>query len=86
MITKRYKLKGIPVLLLLKAVSCDLISTDGRGIITEDVDGVDFPWDPEPIKETMQGPVLDKDSEEIPFESIANEKTIGIYFHALWVC
>ena len=54
--------------------------------MTEDVDGLDFPWAPEPIRKTIDGPVLNKDGEEVPFESIAEGKTIGIYFHALWVC
>ena len=74
------------MLLLLKADTCDLISTDGRGIVTEDVDGEDFPWDPEPIQQTLRGPVLNKDGEEVPIESATEGKIIGLYFHALWVC
>ena len=43
-LNEMFQVRGIPALILLDASTGQVISNDGRGIITNDPDGQQFPW------------------------------------------
>lgn len=87
--SKKFKVQGIPTLVMVNAASGSLITADGRAIVMEDKEGKNFPWEPKPFLEVIQGKYCKKNEEKVEEldglkEAIAG-KTTGIYFSAHWV-
>ena len=78
-LSKKFKVNGIPSLVLLDAKTGKLISTDGRSAISKDPKGEKYPWTPpaplEALGKTFVGDGKDKSIEG---------KYVGIYFSAHW--
>ena len=80
-LTKKFSIKGIPVLILLNGANGDVISIEGRSITAEDPNGEDFPWLPRPVTEDLKGLKL-YDSEKVMMEfAELKGKIFGLFFH-----
>ena len=85
-LSKRYRVKGIPVLVFVDADSGTLITDNGRQAVVEDPEGKSFPWYPEPLSSILySGPLL-RCTDEVDSEEVLQNKVKGIYFSAHWVC
>ena len=83
-LSKKYKVEGIPTLVLLDADKGTVLSKDGRNVVLEDPEGKDFPWMPKPFSEIIKGKLIGKEGAELQWEDCAG-KVIGLYFSAHWV-
>jgi len=85
-LSKRYQVKGIPVLVFVDADSGSLITDAGRQAVVEDPKGKSFPWHPEPLSTILySGPLL-RSTDEVDSKEALQNKIKGIYFSAHWVC
>lgn len=82
-LSKKYKVEGIPTLVLLDADKGTVLSKDGRNVVLEDPEGKDFPWMPKPFSEIIKGKLIGKEGAELQWEDCAG-KVIGLYFSAHW--
>ena len=83
-LSKKFKVTGIPTLVLLDAKNGSLITADGRSVVGDDPEGTGFPWKPKPFTEMIKGKFVNKDKEETTYEDLKG-KVLGIYFSAHWV-
>ena len=82
--SRKYKVSGIPTLVLLEADTGKTITTDGRSIVAEDPNGENFPWKPKPLSELIGDKFITTDMKEVGSEAIEG-KILGLYFSAHWV-
>jgi len=85
-LSKRYRVKGVPVLLLVDADSGSLITDSGRQAIMDDRKGTNFPWYPERLSTLLYAGPLLKGTDEVDGKDALHNKVKGIYFSAHWVC
>lgn len=79
-LSKKFKVKGIPSLVILDA-SGVVITTDGRKAVSSDPTGAKYPWVPPTAAERAQA-VLDTLGPDLVAK--AGGKPIGLYFSAHW--
>ena len=84
-LSKKFKVSGIPTLVFVNGENGQLITSDGRSIVVEDIEGNGFPWIPKPVVEQLSGKVKTKTGETTWAEMKENVDVIGIYFSAHWV-
>ncbi|XP_072013890.1 nucleoredoxin-like [Amphiura filiformis] len=82
-LSKRFKVRGIPNLVILDSSTGKLITADGRNCVMEDPEGKRFPWSPKPFQEIFTGSILQHDDTEITTESLKGN-ILGLYFSAHW--
>jgi len=78
-LSKKYKVKGIPTLVILDATDGKVITTDGRSKI-DDLEG--YPWAPKPLSELIGDSFVGKKG-TVGKEAVEN-KVLGLYFSAHW--
>ena len=84
-LSKKYKVQGIPALVIVDAKTGELISKDGRGAVTEDPAGAKFPWKPPSVWECLGDEFMASDGETVELSDLRGEgKYIGLYFSAHW--
>ena len=83
-LSRKFKVSGIPTLVLLEADTGKTITTDGRSIVVEDPEGVNFPWKPKPLAELIGDKFIHNNMKEVGVEAIEG-KVLGLYFSAHWV-
>ena len=83
-LTKKFRIQGIPSLVLIDGITGKLISNDGRNNILDDPEGTSFPWYPKPLSDILQGE-LKLESKEIDCQQALHGKVKGLYFSAHWV-
>jgi len=84
-LSKKYKVSGIPSLIILDGETGELITKDGRSVLMEDVKGDNFPWRPPTVWEAMGDEFISGDGEVVELSSLRGEgKVIGLYFSAHW--
>lgn len=59
------------------------MTNDGRSIVQDDSEGVQFPWKPKPLSELI-GDKFVSHASEVGKEAIEG-KVLGLYFSAHWV-
>ena len=85
-LSKKFKVSGIPTLVLLDGKDGKLITKDARSKLLEDPNGKQFPWHNKRIDEIMKNiKLVNNKQEEKTFEELKG-KVIGFYFSAHWVC
>ena len=77
----RFKVRGIPTLVIIDGETGELITADGREAVSGDPTGEKFPWHP-PTKEEKARAVLEALGADIV--AAAAGKPIGLYFSAHW--
>ena len=86
-LSKKFKIQGIPALVIVEGKTGKLITTDGRNNVLDDPEGSKFPWFPVPLSEKLKGPLcchtglLDADQAAARLRG----KIKAIYFSAHWV-
>ena len=80
-LSAHFKVRGIPTLVIVDAVTGELITADGREAAAKDPTGEKLPWRP-PTKAERGRAVLDALGTEL-VEAAAG-KPIGLYFSAHW--
>jgi nucleoredoxin len=84
-LSKRYKVSGIPALIILDGETGELITKDGRRVLTDDVKGENFPWRPPTLWQCLGDEFLSGDGEAVELSSVRGEgKVLGLYFSAHW--
>merc|ERR1711988_218368 len=81
---KRFKVKGIPSLVILDGDRAEVITTDGRSAIMGDPCGESFPWRPKPFKELFGTSFLRNVAGETVGKDALEGKVVLIYFSAHW--
>lgn len=72
-LSKKYKVRGIPTLVIVNSKTGKMITDKGRENVDEDPEGAEFPWPPQTALE-----ILGDFAEKI------NGKICGLYFSAHW--
>jgi nucleoredoxin len=85
-LSKKFKVSGIPTLVIVDGKTGELITTDGRSAITEDPTGEAFPWKPKAFADVIGSIThLQTSTGELVERAAALEgKTYGLYFSAHW--
>ena len=78
-LSKKFKVQGIPALVIVDGATGELITADGREVVSEDPSGAKYPWTP-PTKAERAAALL----AALPTETKAAGKPIGLYFSAHW--
>jgi len=81
-LSKKFKVQGIPSLIVLNCTDGTLITSDGRTAIMSDPTGEKFPWIPPTFQEALGEKFL-KGEATVGKEAIEG-KTLGLYFSAHW--
>merc|ERR1712188_271199 len=90
-LSKKFKVNGIPSMVIVDAQTGELITADGRAAVTKDPKGEKIPWTP-PTKEEKRAMAIealgdtfvDKDGGEFSKEQRFTKEFIGLYFSAHW--
>jgi len=85
-LSKKFKVSGIPTLVILDGATGEVITTDGREAVSEDPTGAEFPWRPPSFWDALGSEFLNgMDGETTSVEELKQSaKVIGLYFSAHW--
>jgi len=85
-LSKKFKVQGIPTLVILDGETGETITTDGREAVSEDPKGESFPWKPPGFWEALGDEFLSgSDGDTVDVETLkAENQYIGLYFSAHW--
>jgi len=84
-LSKKFKVSGIPTLVILDGETGDTITKDGRSAIMEDPQGAEFPWKPPTVWEALGDEFMKGDGDTVELSDLRGEgKVIGLYFSAHW--
>jgi len=85
-LSKKFKVSGIPSLIILDGATGETINTDGRSAISDDPKGETFPWRPPTVWEALGDEFLSgSEDENVEIDALRGEgKVIGLYFSAHW--
>jgi len=81
-LSKKYKVSGIPSLVIINPEDGSTITSDGRSAVSNDPKGEKFPWIPPTFAEALGDTFLKGDG-TVGKEAIEG-KTLGLYFSAHW--
>ncbi|ESO05363.1 hypothetical protein HELRODRAFT_77825 [Helobdella robusta] len=82
---KRFSVKEIPYLVLVDGFTEELITTQGKDFLSEDLNGDNFPWRPKSLIDLLSTNLLLKNKQLIDIqEDIRDSDYRGIYFSAHW--
>jgi len=83
-LSKKFKVQGIPTLVILDSDG-KTITQDGRGAVSEDPTGLEFPWTPVPVKDLLGQAKLKSASGEVSLQqAMGNTRSLALYFSAHW--
>ena len=83
-LSKKFKVSGIPSLIILDGETGELITKDGREAVMEDLKGENFPWMPPTVWE-LTGDEFMSGDETVELSALRGEgKVVGLYFSAHW--
>lgn len=91
-LSKAFRVQGVPTLVLLHGATGELLTADGREVLSDDPAGADFPWPKKSLLELLGGPdgqLLASPSapsggEDVAVASLWGTKKLGFYFSAHW--
>ena len=84
-LSKKFKVSGIPSLIILDGETGEVITKDGREAVMEDPEGERFPWKPPSLWEALGDEFMSGDGESVELDALRGEgKVIGLYFSAHW--
>lgn len=84
-LSKKYKVQGIPALVIVDAQTGELITKEGRSAVEGDPKGANFPWTPPTVWECMGDEFMKGDGESVELSELRGPgKVIGLYFSAHW--
>jgi len=83
-LSKKFKVNGIPSLVVLDGATGETITTDGRSAVMDDPTGEKLPWKPPSFWEALGTEFLNGTEGETVQVDALKGKTIGLYFSAHW--
>jgi nucleoredoxin len=83
-LSKKFKVQGIPSLVLIDAATGKLITKDGRSALTKDSTGEKYPWKPKAALECLGEKLIKNDGTEMTTADAIKDKYTAIYFSAHW--
>jgi len=84
-LSKKFKVSGIPSLIILDGKTGATITTDGRSAVMEDPEGANFPWKPPTLWEALGEEVINQEGDTVSVEDLRGAgKVLGLYFSASW--
>lgn len=83
-LSKKFKVNGIPSLILLDGATGAVLNKDGRSVISKDPEGVNFPWAPKSLDELLGDVVLNGDGDQLSRQETLKGKHVALYFSAHW--
>jgi len=84
-LSKKYKVSGIPSLIVIDGKTGETITKDGRSAVMQDPKGDNFPWRPPTIWEALGDVVLDGAGDDVEIKDLRGPgKVLGLYFSAHW--
>lgn len=81
-LSTKYKVEGIPALVIINPEDGSVITKDGRSSVSRDPTGEKLPWIPPTFQESLPDNLL-KGSETVSKDTLSG-KTLGLYFSAHW--
>jgi len=81
-LSKQFKVQGIPTLVILDKDG-SVITTKGRGAVSEDPTGENLPWHPPTFEEALGNEFVKADGSKVTKDSLKG-KYLGVYFSAHW--
>lgn len=82
-LSKKFKVQGIPSLVILDGATGATITKDGREAVSSDPKGEDFPWKPIPVKEILSSASYLHQDGSVKAVDFSGKK-VGLYFSAHW--
>ncbi|KAK3248795.1 hypothetical protein CYMTET_41753 [Cymbomonas tetramitiformis] len=83
-LSKKFKVSGIPSLVILDDEG-KVITTDGRGAVTDSEFIANFPWTPPTLEDVLGDRFVNQDGKDVTLSSLTSAgKNIGLYFSAHW--
>lgn len=83
-LSKKFKVDGIPTLVILDGKDGKVIVANGRTKVAEDQQAKDFPWRPKGLADVMKDvKLVNHEKEEKSFADLTG-KVLGLYFSAHW--
>merc|ERR1719456_20944 len=77
-LSKKFKVRGIPSVVILDPATGEVITTDGRAAISGDPKGLEMPWKPPTFEEITKGAmVVNKEGKEVPLSEATQGKTVA---------
>ena len=72
---------------MLDASNGEVLTKNGRSLVSDDPEGADFPWRPREFLDIIgDGNFVNRDDATKSWEAIASESDVlGLYFSAHWV-
>jgi nucleoredoxin len=85
-LSKKFKVQGIPTLVILDSETGEVITKDGREAVDDDPSGKSFPWMPPTIWDALGSEFLTgSEGDTVSIEQVKEtSKVIGLYFSAHW--
>lgn len=87
-LSRKFKVSGIPALVLVDAASGRVITDDGRTEVARDPDGERFPWIPPPLRDVLaRSPTYvagGGGGGEVACADVLGVPTVLLYFSASW--
>ena len=83
---EKFRVQGVPLLVIIDAVSGSVITKSGRNCVVDDPDGYEFPWIPDPLTTILSRGKLLNGTKEVSSAEALTGKVKGLYFSAQWVC
>jgi len=85
-LSKKFKVQGIPTLVILDSETGEVITKDGREAVDDDPSGKSFPWAPPTIWDALGSEFLNgNDGDTVSIDEVKEtSKVIGLYFSAHW--
>jgi len=84
-LSKKFKVSGIPSVVILDGATGELVTTDGRAAISGDPTGEEMPWRPKTLDDILDGAQISKGGEEsADAKTFLAGKVFAFYFSAHW--
>lgn len=85
-LSKAFKVQGIPTLVFVDAKTGEVLTKNGREVVSNDPNGDEFPWRTPTLNEVLTDDAVfvNKDNTEKKFSEMRG-KPLAIYFSAHWV-
>jgi len=81
---KKFKVAGIPSVVILDGATGELLTTEGRGAISGDQKGEEMPWRPKSLDEILDGAQIAKGGVSADAKTFLAGKVFAFYFSAHW--
>lgn len=84
-LSSKFKVRGIPTLVLLDAATGQLIQDAGRAKVMSDPEGADFPWPKPTLSEILSEMTFSRhEGGPVSWADLSKMDAVGIYFSAHW--